>query len=53
VPVAWSIFGHGRGRRDPSQWSEAELNKALHQVAITPTSTLVIAAPAAPAAPNE
>jgi len=47
VHASWSLFGHNRGRRDPSQWTEAELTKVLHQVAITPTSTLVVASPTA------
>ena len=49
VPAAWSLLGpNAEGRDEPRQFTDAELLQLLHQVAITPTSTHVIAAPAAP-----
>ena len=51
VHAAWSLPGPNAETRDePRQWSEAELKTLLHQVAVTPTSTHIIAAPAAPRA---
>uniref|UniRef100_A0A7S2H7P8 Uncharacterized protein n=1 Tax=Haptolina brevifila TaxID=156173 RepID=A0A7S2H7P8_9EUKA len=44
VDKRWCLNG---GRREPSQWSDAELQMLLRQVAITPTSTLIIASPTA------
>lgn len=49
VPASWDLLGPAGARRDePSDWSEEELAKLLRQVAVTPTSTHVIASPVAP-----
>ena len=49
VPTSWSLLGpNAEGRDEPRRWSEMELRTLLHQVAVTPTSTHIIAAPAAP-----
>ena len=49
VHASWSLLGtHAEGRDEPKQWSEKELTSLLHQVAVTPTSTHIIAAPVAP-----
>jgi hypothetical protein len=50
VHASWSLLGPNadEGRDDPRRWTDEQLTALLHQVAITPTSTHVIAAPAAP-----
>jgi hypothetical protein len=49
VRSSWSLLGPPRrGRSEPSSWTDSELQRLLRQVAITPTSTLVIASPAVP-----
>ena len=49
VHAPWSLLGpHAERRDEPRQWSEAELQALLHQVAVTPTSTHIIASPSAP-----
>ena len=60
VPAEWSLLGERRAPRPgggggggEAQWSERELKRVLGQVAITPTSTLVIAAPVQQSKPAE
>jgi alpha-tubulin suppressor-like RCC1 family protein len=48
VDSSWSLLGAAAaGRHEPMQWSEAELAQMMRQVAVTPTSTHVIASPVA------
>ena len=48
VNAAWDLLGpHGARRDEPADWSDEELARLLRQVAVTPTSTHVIASPAA------
>ena len=48
VHASWSLLGAAAvGRREPNEWSDAELARMMRQVAVTPTSTHVIASPAA------
>ena len=54
VQAAWDLVGPAGTRREgPTDWSEEELSGLLRQVAVTPTSTHVIASPAAPRQASE